>query len=86
MARPKHPNKEIEAALLYAETHGWTVEKASGSAHCWGQLRCPANNSGCWQGLYCQQSVWSTPKNPANHARLLKRIVDKCQFLGDENE
>jgi len=23
-------------------------------------------------------SVWSTPKNPNNHARQLKRVVDNC--------
>jgi hypothetical protein len=23
--RPRHPNKEIEAALVYAEAHGWRV-------------------------------------------------------------
>jgi len=25
MARKRHPNKEIEAALRYAETYGWLV-------------------------------------------------------------
>ena len=27
--RPKHPNKEIEAAILYAEKNGW-IYKDSG--------------------------------------------------------
>lgn len=31
---PRHPNKEIEAALSYARTKGWTVIKPKG--HCWG--------------------------------------------------
>jgi len=22
--------------------------------------------------------VWSTPKNPSNHARALRRVVDNC--------
>jgi hypothetical protein len=23
-------------------------------------------------------SIWSTPKNPGNHARALRRVVDNC--------
>src|SRR5881227_3578283 len=39
MARPRHPNKEIEAAVRYAEARGWTLTPAKG--HAWGRLRCP---------------------------------------------
>jgi len=86
MVRSKHPNKDIEATLQYAEKYRWTVKKSKGSAHCWGQMLCPSNNKACRGGICCQQSVWSTPKSPLNHSRALKRIVDKCQFLGDDND
>ena len=86
MERQKHPNKEIEKTLQYAEEHGWIIEKSKGSAHCRGQILCPKNNSACRNGIYCRQSVWSTPKVPENHAKALKRIIHKCQFLGGSNE
>ncbi len=35
MPRKKHPNKEIEAAIQYAESHGWQYKQAGGSAHAW---------------------------------------------------
>lgn len=25
-------------------------------------------------------SIWSTPRNPGNHARRLRRVVDNCVF------
>lgn len=34
MTRRLHPNKDIEAALSYAECQGWQVRP--GGAHCWG--------------------------------------------------
>lgn len=86
MSRARHPSKEIEQAIQYAERHGWTVEKSTGSAHCWGQMLCPANNKQCWNGLHCRQSIWSTPRSAANHAKSLKKIVDKCEFTGDSDE
>jgi len=86
MPRSKHPNKDIEIALQYAEAYGWMILKATGSAHCWGFMRCPENNKSCWNGMHCQTSIWSTPKSPGNHAKAIKRFVDKCQFLGDKDE
>lgn len=86
MARPKHPNKDIESALQYAEVHNWRVEKSQGSAHSWGQILCPYNISDCRNGIHCRSSIWSTPRSPVNHARLLKRIVDKCIYIGDDND
>lgn len=35
MKRRIHPNKDIEAALSYAECQGWQVRP--GGAHCWGK-------------------------------------------------
>lgn len=79
MDRDKHPNKEIENALQYVERKEWRVKKSKGrSAHAWGQIYCPARHNPCSGGEWCITSVWSTPKSPANHAKQLKRMVDRC--------
>jgi hypothetical protein len=67
----RHPNKEIRRALVYAASYGWTVIKSTGgSAHAWGVMRCPGD---------CPQvSIFSTPRVPENHARALRRAVDRC--------
>ena len=71
MARPRHPNKEIEAAVAYAESRGWVfVRKAS---HAWGRLRCARG-----QRDGCQLSVWSTPRDPQGHAEHIRRQIDDC--------
>jgi hypothetical protein len=69
--RPRHPNKEIESAVAYAEAHGWTWKKATG--HAWARLLCAHHDR---DG--CQISVWSTPKVPEHHARAIMRAVDRC--------
>ncbi len=67
--RPRHPNKEVEEAVEYAESLGWTVRMLG---H-WGRLLCPhADRNGC------QVGVFSTPKNCGNHARQIRRDVDRC--------
>ena len=76
MARQRHPNKEIEAALGHAEAEGWKVELASG--HAWGRLYCPWNDRECRCGDFCIVSVWSTPRNPVAHARQIRNVVDNC--------
>ncbi len=76
MARAKHPKKEVEAALKYAEAKSWTVQVGGG--HAWGKLHCPNNDSTCRCGTFCIMSVWSTPKDSGNHANAIKRGVDGC--------
>jgi len=76
MERPKHPNKEIEAALAHAESHGWRVQPARG--HAWGRMYCPHRDSDCRCGEFCITSVWGTPRNPAKHARQIRQVVDGC--------
>ena len=76
MPRNTHPNKEIEAAVGHAEEHDWSWRKGGG--HAWGIIRCPWNDKACRNGTYCQASIWSTPRNPTNHARQIRRVVDKC--------
>jgi len=39
--RPRHPDKDIEAAIAHAEELGWTVKKRTGKTHAWGLLLCP---------------------------------------------
>lgn len=74
--RRSHPNKEIEDALRYAEQNGWRV--MLGGSHAWGKIYCPYNDKDCRCGEFCITSVWSTPKNPANHAKQLRRVVNNC--------
>jgi hypothetical protein len=76
MARARHPKKEIEAAIQHAEDNGWRI--AVGGSHAWGRLYCPYNDTECRCGEFCITSIWSTPKNPGNHSRQLRRVVDNC--------
>ncbi|QEI09066.1 hypothetical protein FXN63_01855 [Pigmentiphaga aceris] len=76
MVRPTHPKKEVEAAIKHAETHGWRVQ--IGGSHAWGKLYCPYNDEECRCGEFCIACIWSTPKNPGNHARSIRRVVDNC--------
>jgi hypothetical protein len=64
--RPRHSKKEIEEALQYAEDNGWTVQYPFGH---WGAVRCPQT---------CFQAVFSTPANVGNHAKAIRRAVDRC--------
>ena len=75
--RPRHPNKEIEAAVAYAEAQGWTWHKVGG--HAWGKLYCRHHDR---DG--CDIFVWSTPRVPEHHARQIMRQVDRCPHKQDE--
>jgi len=55
VARPVHPDKDIEAAVSFAEARGWRYVPSSG--HAWGRLFCPGGQRGD-----CKISVWSTPR------------------------
>lgn len=72
-ARPIHPNKEIEAAIQYAEAKGWRYKASGKSAHAWGRLLCAFADRGG-----CQMSVWSTPASPEDHAKAIRRKAEKC--------
>jgi hypothetical protein len=74
--RSRHPSKEIESAIRYAEKLGWTVELSNG--HAWGRICCPRHTT---EG--CQISIWSTPRVPEHHAKRIMKIVDRCDH-GDE--
>ena len=81
MVRPKHPNKEIERAIKYAESKGWRYYPSGQSAHAWGRLLCLLESR---EGH--AMSVWSTPRSTENHARQIKQKVDACEHQGDTNE
>ena len=74
----KHPNKEIRAALEYAKQKGWRIKQ--GGSHAWGKIYCPYNDSECRCGEFCKISIWSTPKNPVNHSKQIRRVVDNCIY------
>lgn len=76
MARKPHPKPDVEAALKYAEARGWHIK--IGGAHAWGRMYCPYNDATCRCGEFCILSVWSTPRNPGNHGRAIRRAVDNC--------
>jgi hypothetical protein len=65
-----HPNKHIRAALEYAEKMGWRFIKSHG--HAFGKILCDHGHRDC------RMSVWSTPRNPENHAKAIRRKVDSC--------
>lgn len=75
MPRPRHPDKHVESAVQYAESLGWEVRLSQG--HAWGHLLCPQKTR---DG--CRIPVWSTPRVPLNHARHIRREVDRCPHRG----
>lgn len=82
MNRPRHPNKEIEAALTHAESSGWDIRL--GGSHAWGRMLCPCHDGACGTREHCITSIWSTPRNATNHARQLRRVVDRCRGIDRE--
>ncbi len=79
MVDGRHPNPTINTALVYARANGWVAIKSTGgSAHAWGIMRCPGD---------CPQvSIYSTPKVPENHARALRRAVDRCPHTKEPDD
>lgn len=73
VARPKHPDKEIEKELKHADQMGWRWKPPGKSAHVWGTLLCP---DGTRDG--CRFWVYSTPSVSEDHARAIRNTVDRC--------
>ena len=71
---PKHPKKDIDKALDYADELGFVVERTI-AGHKWGRIVCTC---GAWV------SIWSTPKNPSNHGRQLRRWVHQHEHDVEE--
>jgi hypothetical protein len=69
MGGRKHTSKEVVAAIEYAIGRGWNFREM---AH-FGRLFCPrADRDGC------QIGVNGTPRNPEDHAKQIRRAVDRC--------
>jgi len=76
MARPTHPDKDIEKALRELEAAEWRIVKGRPRGHCWGRALCPAaTRSGC------SISIMSTPKNCGNHAKRILELMKKCDCV-----
>jgi len=71
-AMKEHPNEHIQAAIEYALSAGWHFRQGKG--HAFGRLFC--GTAGHHEH---QMSVWSTPRNPENHAKQLYRKVNICR-------
>ncbi|MFC1776820.1 hypothetical protein ACFL3I_05715 [Pseudomonadota bacterium] len=76
------PKKAVENAIRYAEEHGWRVEV--GGAHARGRIYCPKNDTECRCGEFCITSIWSSPANPSNHGKQIRRVVENCTSRKDD--
>lgn len=76
MTNSSHANKDVNEALRYAASQGWRM--TIGGSHCWGRMYCPYNDQDCRCGEFCITSIWSTPKNPGNYSKAIRRVVDNC--------
>jgi hypothetical protein len=79
VGRPRHPKKEVEEALGFAESHGWQVDSPR-SGHPWGKATCER------EGHDCLVWIWSTPKVPGNHAKQIRRAVYSCERKEEDND
>jgi hypothetical protein len=77
--RPRHPDPDIEAAVAVLEALGWRWKAPGRSAHAWGRMLCPWHDR-----TGCRISVWSTPRDPARHARQIRRAGKRCGHSQDE--
>ncbi|MPZ98620.1 MAG: hypothetical protein GEU80_04625 [Dehalococcoidia bacterium] len=75
---PRHPRQEIEEALVAAHAAGWSVERTV-SGHRWGVMRCAEHSRDI-----CQVSIWSTPRSAGNHAKQLRRALERCPHTQEE--
>ena len=80
MPRKRHPNKAIEQAIRQAEREGWGFRAPGKSSHAFGILQCPHEAPDCRCGIYCQFSVWRTPRNSEAEARRILRAVNNCRY------
>jgi len=65
VSRPRHSKKDVEKALREAEETGCIVEQTS-AGHKWGRVITPDGRA---------MSIWSTPRNPENHAKQIRRFI-----------
>lgn len=75
--RPRHPKKEIEAAVQEAEKAGWVYKKPGKASHLWGKLLPPPG-----QDLVDVIFVYTTPSRPDNSARAIRKYVKRLKDAG----
>jgi hypothetical protein len=68
--RSRHPKKEVEQALSRAEQARLNVQQNTKRGHKWGDVGCQDKN-------HARKSVWSTPRNPGNHAKDINKYTDR---------
>lgn len=66
-----HQNKDIRKAIEYAQSKGWTYIDG-GNSHRKGVLVCREGDP------VCVISIYGTPRNPTQAAKLIRKEVDKC--------
>jgi hypothetical protein len=77
MARSRHPNKEVEAAIAEAEAAGWRFRKMG---H-WGRIFCSqADQDGC------QFGISGTPRSGDAHAKQIRQAMARCPHVDNEEE
>ena len=79
MARDKHSKKELEAVVEYAEQEGWEIRP--GKRHAKFKLLCKHHDR---DG--CRVSVWSTPSDVGDHAKDVRRAIDRCPHKQEGND
>ena len=79
--RSRHPHKDIEAAICYAESKGWRCKKAGPSGRAWGRLLCPHQER---DG--CSVPIWSTPRDQIEHAKIICYRVNSCRHINANQE
>ena len=62
----RHPKKEVAEALTRARAAGLIVREVH-RGHRWGEVVCAS--------CPARQAVFSTPRDPANHAKIIGRFI-----------
>lgn len=70
------PEQGSRGGVEHAEAQGWRIKPVRG--HAWGRMYCPWNDDDCRCGEVCIAIIWTTPRNPANHARQIRRVMNGC--------
>lgn len=76
MARSAHPKNELEQGSQACRGAGLELGR-KGQSRFW-EMYCPYNDKEFCCGEFSITSIWSTLKNPGNHANALQRVVDRC--------
>jgi hypothetical protein len=64
-----HSQKQVRAALDDADAAGFKIVATAAHGHSWGYVDCPR----CPDRFY----LWSTPRNADNHAKQIRRFVQR---------